>query len=138
VSFLIDLVFEDVSESQAEMLCKRLVGEEGPALVAMAGSAETGLANVKLDTFRVSEDVVLGYTLVTVRRYDGHLDVELDFELGEAKAPSQRHVQDALHAFAMSVANEVSAQTYYAGMDPAHDEETRLFTNTIVGPMMLS
>jgi hypothetical protein len=44
-------------------------------------------------------------------------------------------VRSELHLFAGDVARVVRAEQYFAGVDPADDEDTRLFTNGVVGPM---
>jgi hypothetical protein len=41
---------------------------------------------------------------------------------------------DALHQYAMQLSQRYHLDRYYAGLDPASDEETRFFTGTVRGP----
>ena len=73
-------------------------------------------------------------TLRLLRTPDG-VDVELLVDL----TAIQRRTEfgDALIAFARELAQRHGISTYYGGLEPARDRDTRLFTGTSRGPLNL-
>ena len=72
---------------------------------------------------------------VRLLRYDGDCyDVEINFIPGEAECASSS-VMGAVHEYAKRLAAEHAISTYFAGMEPARDEDTRYFTGGDGGPL---
>lgn len=60
------------------------------------------------------------------------VDVELGIDLDKVVDPSQ--LSEALFILAGELAGRHSASSYFAGLEPAVDEETRIFTGRKKGP----
>lgn len=75
-------------------------------------------------------------TIVSVIRYQGVLDVEVSMKLEVREDYSA--LERGLHLFANELALRHSVSRYFAGLDPAADEDTRIFTGTRAGPCNLN
>ncbi|MCG8554618.1 MAG: hypothetical protein MJD61_04915 [Proteobacteria bacterium] len=88
-----------------------------------------------MKSLSLGEGVVLGDVHVRCLRYDGDFyDVEINFRLKDSVAPSTKALVEALHAFACRLADHAGVESYFAGLEPAADEDTRIFTGKDEGP----
>lgn len=111
---LYELVFEGLSRDSAETLTQEITGK---AIILPADNHALDLA---LSPVALSGGWQLEEPHLRVLHYDGAtFDIELNF-------------------VGFGDANRVDSPVYFAGLDPARDEETRLFTGTVTGPFARS
>ena len=77
--------------------------------------------------------VILPEVMIRLVKYGNEYDVEFSFDRDGVESFDPL-IAD-LHAFAMEVGANFDMAAYYAGMEPASDEETRYFTNNELGPL---
>ncbi len=147
---LVELVFEALSLEQATALTRTLAAAgTGPLVVEVDGSPTTAgplelgrlfsttrsaahvrLGDMDLPGLSGVPGVVLRILPLEHARWDVELSVSLD-DLGDASA-----LPPALHALARKLAAQHEVSRYYAGLEPAQDEETRIFTGEQTGPLL--
>jgi hypothetical protein len=127
---LFELVFEQLHQSKAAALCRALLGH------AVGFPTELdGVHEVSVESLALRAGIALGDVHVRLRRYDQDMyDVELNFRLRQANAPSNGALVSALYDFAAELAKAHNIATYFAGLEPVSDEDTRLFTGKTKGP----
>lgn len=79
--------------------------------------------------------VLLSRVGFQVYKYDNIYDLNL--HIGENEIKRKSSVSE-LQKWAESIAEELKAEDYYCGFEPAIDEETRLFSGNILGPLKIS
>jgi hypothetical protein len=126
---LTELVFEGLSGSTAQQLAHEVLGR--PAVLP---TANEGVVDVELPRLEVDERTVLQKVHVRILRYEDQFDVEVNFIPRDAEGGSSEGMMDALHQYAMRLSQRHHVDSYYAGIEPASDEETRFFTGAVRGP----
>ncbi|MCC6997779.1 MAG: hypothetical protein IT370_24390 [Deltaproteobacteria bacterium] len=150
MSQLIELVFDGVSMAVAERLLDDLLARTSGACsaeidgVPLAGPAHgralvgaiKEFAWVRLGTFVLPGLGPVANVALRVLHLGAVWDVELNLDLDDVAAPEL--LTDALHELAQTLAERHDVACYYAGLEPAIDEDTRLFTGPVRGPIHLS
>ena len=130
---LLEVVFEGLDSDKAVRVARMMIGGEPELPTLDEGVRETALANLKL-----KGGMSIKNAHVRVLCYEGPAyDVEVNFTVGDADARSKSELQSNLHSFSLELAGECGVQTCYAGLEPAADEGTRIFTNENAGPVFL-
>jgi len=81
------------------------------------------------------DSVLIRFPRISFVKYDGSkLDININFEIELVKSISKSQVIQSLHNFAIKLAKKNYVKTYFCGLDPAVDENTRFFTNEKLGP----
>lgn len=114
---------------------------DGAPLAAPPDGRDLIASVVNFATIRIGEFVLPALGTITdaairVLHVDAAWDVELNFDLDDLAAPEL--LTSALHEFARTLAERHGVTLYYAGLEPAVDEDTRLFTGLVLGPLRLS
>lgn len=126
---LFELVFEGLDRSAAEGLARDL----GHSLQPL--SEGDGVQEVSVEELDLGGGAVLHDAHLRFLRYDGvAYDVEVNFKRRQAEAASSSVLIAALFDFAAKLAEANGVETYFAGLEPASDEETRIFTGREKGP----
>lgn len=135
---LVEVIFEGVNEDQAVAVCAAIQDHEtGSALVAQA-KAEGNLGEASLESLPIAPSLSLVNAHLRVLAYEGGpFDVELNFDLDEQEATSRQALQSGLCHYSANVAGKSGVRRYFGGLEPAADEDTRLFTGTALGPYLL-
>jgi hypothetical protein len=146
---LIEAVFEQCSADTAATLLEQLtegatgleivVDGEGPLSVSLGEfvgrlDVRHTWGTVKISSLRM-EALTIQQVCITVLRTVPGYDVSFTFELRDAMP--YHGVASRLHAWAQAVVQGQQVGTYYAGLEPAEDKETRLFTEGGAGPLVL-
>lgn len=126
---LFELVFEGLENVTAASLSSALLGTD-----VQLPTKQEGLREIALESLPLQPGIALGDVHVRLLRYDDVYDVEVNFRLRHATAPSHDAVVDALYGFAASLAEANGIDAYFAGIEPASDEDTRMFTGKERGP----
>jgi len=126
---LTELVFAGLSGSTALQLAQEVLGR--PVALPTAGE---GVVDVELPRLEVDERTMLRNVHVRILRYDDQYDIEVNFVPRDAEGGSPEGIMDALHQYAMHLSQRHHVDSYYAGLEPASDEETRYFTGAVRGP----
>lgn len=81
-------------------------------------------------------DVVFPNIQFRLVKYGCEYDVDFNFYYDEIEHISLPALICSVHAYAKGLALKFGISSYYSGMEPASDEETRFFTNEEVGPLV--
>jgi hypothetical protein len=71
---------------------------------------------------------------VQIYKYDYMYDFNLHLEADEIKRKASG---SELQKWAEHIAEELKAECYYCGLEPAYDENTRIFSGSTLGPLKL-
>ena len=127
----IELIFEGLEEGVASRLAHQVLGRS-----IDLPSADEGVVDVALARLEIAERTALGNAHVRVLRYGKDIyDVEINFLARDAEGSLDALIE-TLHEFAIRLADAHGVASFYAGIDPAMDEDTRFFTGTEQGPYM--
>lgn len=126
-SELTELVFEGLEEITARQLSQEVLGR-GVVLPTV-----DDLVDIKVPYMEIGERMVLRNAHVRVLRYGNVYDVEINFIPREAGYDLNALIE-GVHGFAIRVANAHGVSSYFAGIEPACDEDTRYFTGAERGP----
>jgi len=99
---------------------------------------EEGVWETAVDNQIIKDGISIKNVHVRILCYDESVyDVEMNFILNDTNAGTQDALQFSLHGFALELAEKCGVQSYYGGLEPAADQETRIFTNEKAGPLFL-
>lgn len=126
---LSELPFEGLSEATALRLAEDVMGRAIPEFAAGGG-----VMHVKMPNLDLGGGLVLRNARLRLLRYEGSFDVEINFVLRDAEGGPLEGVIERLHKFAMDLSRRHNVMVYYAGLEPASDEDTRFFTGPVRGP----
>lgn len=90
-------------------------------------------ALLKLLFLNIGSDKLIMKVNVWIYLNKSNFDLEIDFDLDEI-ADVTRLVED-LYCFANQFAKLFHINLFYSGLEPAYDEDTRFFTNQMIGPL---
>jgi hypothetical protein len=71
---------------------------------------------------------------VAVYKYDNDSDLEINFQLSDLRNVPLKSLAKNLMELAKGIADQYQIDQYLCGIEPAHDLQTRLFTNEKFGP----
>jgi hypothetical protein len=94
-----------------------------------------GLCKLPIVTLVVG-DTAIPNVSVRILHYDGKFDVEANWSTADLPEPAEWSIA-ALHRKAQEIATRYEIESYFAGLDPASDEDTRFFTGRSLGPFQL-
>jgi len=154
---LIEIVFENVSKEKVFHLlkCLRCDAES----IASVGASEdidflkNGELNqqaiesiinfsgdvtilIRLKKIKIGE-ITIPLVLLRLVKYDDQFDVDFNFDHSEIQYLPQSMIIKELHKRISEIAKENGVISWFAGIEPASDEETRYFTNEEIGPLQL-
>lgn len=143
---LLEVVFEGLQISAAQDLVNEIVARSaGVARAVLEGDdcdpgisvadllgRVSGAALLLLHSMDLPKYGEIADVSVRLLRSEGSIDVELGMDLDDVERP--RALEDALFSFTVGMAERHEVSRYYAGLEPAADEDTRLFTGREKGP----
>lgn len=91
-------------------------------------------ALISLDDMSIGS-ITLPNVLLRLVKYGEHYDIDFNFDSGEIKNIDMAELVTELHHHARWIARDHSMAEFFCGMEPASDEDTRYFTNEILGPL---
>jgi len=128
---LLEIVFEGMSEGLASEVATTITG-----FAIAPPSADEGVRGYGIESFSLSPGISLHQVHVRILRYDqDQFDVELNFIVDYRDWPDACILYDAMLRYTEMVASKYRIESRYAGMEPAVDEDTRIFTNGCKGPL---
>jgi len=71
---------------------------------------------------------------LAIYKYERTVDLEINFQLSDLGDVPLKNLGENLMKFAKAIADENQIDQYLCGIEPAHDLQTRLFTNEKLGP----
>jgi hypothetical protein len=131
VSMARDVTVISSAEDAELMVNNRLV------FSAMESSldAEGGLiVMAELHELRVGE-ITLPSVLLRIVRYDGTFDLDFTFDAHELVNTNVGSVMQSLHMAGKKLSERFNARSFFGGMEPASDANTRYFTDSNIGPL---
>ncbi len=153
MSNLLEVVFENVSKVNVSQLLLCLVYsakciisadtsediellDEGklnkPAVESLISFSGDVTALIQLEEMKV-DGIVLPLVLLRLVKYNDLYDIDFNFDCAELKHIDMSKLIKALHMSTSSLAKENDVKNWFAGMEPASDENTRYFTNNELG-----
>lgn len=128
-----ELVFEELAEEDALHLAGKLLQRH----VAPRSSKDATL-DEELPALAISDRIVVERPHIRVLCYgDSIYDVEVNFTIGDIESVERSRLAEDLQAFAMKLTESIGSTTFFAGLEPASDEDTRIFTGNQLGPLYL-
>lgn len=71
---------------------------------------------------------------LAIYKYENTVDLEINFQLSDLDNVPLESLGGNLMEFAKAIADQYQIDQYLCGIEPAHDLQTRLFTNEKLGP----
>lgn len=71
---------------------------------------------------------------LAIYKYEKTVDLEINFQLSDLGDVPLKNLGENLMEFAKTIAEQYQIDQYLCGIEPAHDLQTRLFTNETLGP----
>ena len=71
---------------------------------------------------------------LAIYKYESTVDLEINFQLSDLEDVPLKSLAKNLMEFAKAIADQYQIDQYLCGIEPAHDLQTRLFTNESLGP----
>lgn len=71
---------------------------------------------------------------LAIYKYENTVDLEINFQLSDLGDVPLKSLGEILMEFAKTIADQYQIDQYLCGIEPAHDLQTRLFTNEKLGP----
>lgn len=107
-------------------------GDKEQVEMFLSSSADTRLIE-KLFFFKVFDDVCLPCAWLSVLKYGAIVDVELSF-YGPSSIEIDRFMR-SMQRYAAAAAEKFCIKSFYGGLEPAQDLNTRYFTGNYFGPL---
>lgn len=150
MSELIELVFEGQTEAVAvallidvllEASCLQTTSIDGqqletPLAPAVLVRRIESIGSLRLSSLKLPDGSIISEPIIRIIRCKDGFDVEINWLL--SAGPGVTALQFGLHDFANQIALKYGVLVYYAGLDPAIDTDTRIFTGAHSGPCGLS
>jgi hypothetical protein len=81
--------------------------------------------------------VILPNVLLRLVKYGEQYDIDLNFDPYELENVDMMGLVKQLHDHAKEIARDSGVDTFFGGMEPASDKDTRYFTNDDFGPLLI-
>jgi hypothetical protein len=134
INTLYEIIFERLDESVAIRLANSLTAVE----ICLPDPQQGGVWETTIDSLVINSDVSISNAHLRIVLYEvSFFDVELNFILADVFARSKNIIQSSLHNYVSNLADRYGINSYFGGMEPAIDLETRIFTGPILGPLKL-
>jgi hypothetical protein len=72
---------------------------------------------------------------IAVYKFEDSIDVEINFKLSDLKDGDDKELATNLMKLSDSISKKFDIENYFCGLEPASDEETRIFTKQKIGPL---
>ena len=155
MSSLIEVVFENVAKSVVPQLLMTLVASAKQIISTQCSEDIAIMDGDKLNTnildsalnfegnltvlFNLQElkagGIVLPKVLLRIIKYADQYDIDFSFDESEVENQNLMSLITELQSYANKLANDYGIRSVFGGMEPASDEETRYFTNEVLGPL---
>ncbi len=157
MSNLIEVVFEDVAKSCVKKLLSLLIPSfEGVLGVDCSENisvfegneiSDKGIESflsfdgdvailVDVEAMKL-ESLILPRVQLRLMKYGNQCDIDFNFNSNELKNISTATLIKQLHAYVKKLAVNCNVSSFFGGMEPASDEDTRYFTNEELGPLVV-
>ncbi len=154
---LIEVVFENVAENHVTKLLSLLVlssekvseVECSEDIIVLEGNEilDKGVEDFlnfdgDVTVLIIIENLTLGsLTLPKVQlrllKYDNYYDIDFNFDSNRTKDISKATLIKQLHTQVKKLALSCNVTSFFGGVEPASDEDTRYFTNVELGPLFV-
>lgn len=104
------------------------------ALGSFLNSQHGGLVLINLEYLKFG-NVTFPNVLVRIYKYDSYFNIDFNFRPQDLGIESLKTFVEELHKYSSEVARVFKLDTFFAGIEPAEDENTRFFTNDDLGPL---
>lgn len=144
---MVEVIFEDIGADAGWLVFKELLEESlGPFELAVSGKgvhyspgaplgflAQAESATAKVGSLCVSADVKVRKAGLRMFRHGDLVDVELNLDMDDVADEGETVL--ALRVFAIRIAERWGVTSFFGGLEPASDPDTRLFTGNELGPI---
>jgi len=129
-----ELVFEGLTERAALQLAANLLQRP-----IAPRSSQDGTLDEEIPSIAISDRLVIRRPHVRVLCYgDSIYDLEINFAIQDIDPQERSRLANDLQDYASKLANSIGSTVFFAGLEPASDEDTRIFTGEQLGPLFLS
>ncbi|MCP4614420.1 MAG: hypothetical protein GY845_37530 [Planctomycetes bacterium] len=131
---LIELIFERLDEFTAIAIASGILGRQ-----MCSPTEDIGVREEEIPCLQLRDQILIERVHLRILRYEGTIfDIELNFTINDIKNDYNANFVEAFQDFANKCANKVGIQSYYAGLEPAADLDTRIFTGNERGPYRMT
>ncbi len=81
--------------------------------------------------------ITLPKVLLRLVKYGEQYDIDFNFDSNELESMDMMSLVTELHDYAKEIARDNDVGTFFGGMEPASDVDTRYFTNDDFGPVSI-
>jgi len=133
VNELFELVFEGLTEIDASRIAEKLL----PQFIGLRSTNDDTL-DVELPKLAISDQLEIERPHVRVLCYgDSIYDVEINFVICDVRPSALGRLAPDLQTFAIKLTEGIGSASFFAGLEPACDKDTRIFTGKKLGPLFL-
>jgi hypothetical protein len=155
MSNLFEVVFENVAKNDVSQLLMTLITSSKRIISAQCSEDFVLMDGDKLNTnildlvlnfdgdisalinfqdMKVGR-VILPKILLRLVKYTDQYDIDFSFDESEFENEDMMSQISEIHSYAKKLASEYDITSFFGGMEPASDEDTRYFTNELLGPL---
>ncbi len=155
MSNLFEVVFEDIPKSKVIPLLLSLIASSNRVINTRCSGGISFMDGDKIST-SILESVLnfegdismlfdlqdmhvgsidLPKVLLRLVKYTDKYDIDFNFDESEIDNKYIQSLIAELHDCAKKLASDYNIQNFFGGMEPALDEDTRYFTNEVLGPI---
>ena len=155
MSSLIEVVFENIAKRNATQLLMTLITSAKQTVSTQCSEDVAIMDGEKLNTiilnsalnykdnltalFNLRElkvgGTVLPKVLLRLVKYADQYDIDFNFDKSGLDNQNLMPLITELQNFANNLATDYDVKNVFGGMEPASDEDTRYFTNKVLGPL---
>lgn len=153
MSDILEVSFEEIAESKVVefflaliSLSKKILNmncsedaeidiNDKDSLIEVLTSSENLTITVNLGEVSIGSLTVVT-AMVRLLKYGEQYDIELSWEPTDMDVMGTTTYIKKFHTHVKKLADDYNVASYYAGMEPASDEETRYFTGEVLGPLI--
>ena len=148
---LIEIIFKEIPKEKIGSLLMDLISQ-GQGIVSYNITFDCSEIDWNIETIRkvFAENECFGLFInlkklktgevdlpncgLAVYKYEKNVDLEINFQLSDLEDVPLKNLGENLMEFAKAIADQYQIDQYLCGIEPAHDLQTRLFTNEKLGP----
>ncbi len=155
MSNLFEVVFEDIPKNKVMPLLLSLIASSNRVINTRCSEDISFVDRDKISTsllqyvLNFEGDISMLFDLQDMRtgsidlpkvllrlvKYEDKYDIDFNFNESEVDNKDIQSLIVELHGYAKKLAHDYEIQSFFGGLEPASDEETRYFTNELLRPL---
>ena len=138
---LIEIIFEDLNYEQAKGVIRDIIDERIPydkSFDSINLNNKPALFEILVGEIGLNSGISVSNVHIRLLKYEKtKYDIEVNFDLDDVKFKGFGGLEVAMHNYAKKISDRNHVKSYYSGLEPAKDLDTRFFTCDTIGPFKL-